>query len=210
MRHEMQMERLLIKDRVIVSLLFVTVIWTVKVAEVLFGLNLSQYGVLPRHLDGLWGLLLMPLLHADFGHVGANSVPSFVLILATLQFYPKVAGRVIVGTSVTSAGLVWVFARPAMHIGASGLIYALAAFLFFSGIFRRETKAIAVAMLVAMLYGSMVWGVLPIYPDVSWEGHLFGGVAGGLFAYRYRWTDRAIETDEEWDDQEATSPYNTH
>lgn len=181
-----QAERISVKDRLIAALLFVASIWTVKVIEVVFHMDFTYLGVLPRSQDGLWGILTMPFLHADFGHVGANSLPAFILIMATLHFYHRISFRVIVGVSFSSAAMVWLFARSAIHIGASALIYGLASFLFFSGVFRRDTKAIAVSMLVAFLYGSMVWGVLPIYADVSWEGHLFGAIAGGLFAFRYR------------------------
>ncbi len=195
-------QEIAVKDRLIAALAFVAVIWSVKVAEVVFHADFGRFGVLPRHLEGLWGLLTMPVLHADFGHVGANSIPAFVLIMATLHFYRKIALRVILGTWLGSALMVWVFARTALHIGASALIYGLAAFLFFSGIFRRDTKSIAIAMCVAFLYGSMVWGMLPIYPDVSWEGHLFGAVTGTLLAYRYRQFNRPQPTPE-WDDGSA-------
>lgn len=190
------------QDRLIFCLGIVFLMWTVKMVEIFTPLNFAHFGVLPRTLSGLVGVLTMPFLHADLGHLSSNTLPTFLLLLATVNFYPKVSGRVILLVVILSGGLVWCFARPSYHIGASAMIYGLAAFLFFSGIFRRDTKSIAVALLVAFLYGGLVWGILPLYRGVSWEGHLFGAVAGTVLAYRYRQVDRAPEPD--WDEDEAS------
>jgi len=188
------------RDRLIVSLLVLVAIWTVKVVELQTQSSFSHYGVLPRTLVGLRGVLLMPLLHRDVAHLAANSVPLFVLTLALLNFYPKVSLRFMIAAPILCGALVWGFARQSFHIGASGVIYALAAFLFFSGVFRRDRKSMGAAMIVAFLYGSMVWGVLPIYPETSWEGHLFGAISGWVLAILWRNVDRPQPP--EWPDEE--------
>lgn len=198
------------KDRLLLALGFVFVMWTVKIVELLFHLNFAVYGVYPRHQSGLKGILTMPFLHADWAHLMSNTLPAFLLILATFSFYRSVAGRVVILISVVSGFLVWVVARPSYHIGASALIYGLAAFLFLSGVFRRDRKSIAVALLVAFMYGSMVWGMLPIYPGVSWEGHLCGAVTGGFLAYVYRHRDPPHRYEWEEEELEEDTSYPIH
>jgi membrane associated rhomboid family serine protease len=177
-------------NRLLFTLAMVALIWTVHLAQVVLHLDWGQAGVIPRTLKGAGGIALMPFLHRDFGHLIANTVPLAVLILGTLQFFPSVGTRVLLGVHLMSGSLVWLLARPAIHIGASGMIYGLGGFLFFSGVFRRDVKSLAVACLVAFLYGGMVWGVLPMDPQISWEGHLFGAAAGTACAWLARKSDR--------------------
>lgn len=177
-------------NRLIIALVYLAIIWTVHMIKRGLNLDWDQWGVLPRTERGAWGILFMPFLHRDFAHLISNSAPLFVLFLSTLQFYPRIGIRVLLGVQLMGGGLVWAFARPSFHIGASGVVYGLGAFLFFSGWFRRDTKSMAIACIVAFLYGSMVWGVLPTQPDISWEGHLFGAFSGVLMAYLHRNVDR--------------------
>lgn len=176
-------------ERVIITLVYLALIWTVHIFQYATGIDWRNWGVIPRTEEGLWGILFMAFLHQDFNHLINNSTPLAVLFLCTIQFYPKACKPTIVGIHIVSAALVWLFARTSIHIGASGVVYGLGTFLFFSGWFRRDVKSMGIACIVAFLYGSMVWGVLPIKQGVSWEGHLFGALTGIFFAYFFRKTD---------------------
>ena len=184
---------------------FVVLIWVVHILQGFFVHGLRDLALLPRHIEGLYGIVFHPLLHADFGHLFNNSIPLLVLGFLLYNAYKGIAGRIFFIIYFLTGILMWFFARPSWHLGASGVVYGLAAFLFFSGIFRRHTKLMVISMLVVFLYGSMVWGVLPLDPTVSWEGHLFGALTGIMLAWVYRregpqrpvyWKDEE-DTDEE-------------
>lgn len=168
---------------------FLLVIWTVFLTEYLLGVRFVEYGLWPRSPEGAIGILTSPLIHADFNHLFANSVPLFVLGAALFYFYPSIALRVFILIYLFSNIWVWGMAREAYHIGASGLVYGLAAFLFVSGVIRKEPRLMAISMFVAFLYGSFIWGIFPeLFPDknISWEGHLMGMLAGVIFAIYFR------------------------
>ena len=173
-----------------ISLIFPTflliVLWLIKVVETAEGWDLAFLGVFPRRASGLIGILSAPFIHANFNHLINNSVPLFILSLAIFFFYHKVAFRVHLYAWLFTGIAVWMFARPSHHIGASGLIYAFAAFLFFSGFIRQNINLLAISLLVAFLYGSMVWGIFPYKPDMSWESHLMGLMTGLGLALYYR------------------------
>ena len=173
-----------------VSLIFPTFIlimlWLVKVIELSEGLDLSFLGVFPRRLSGLIGIITSPFVHANFDHLLNNSVPLFFLSVAIFFFYHKVAFRVYFYGYILTGLAVWLLARPAYHIGASGLIYAFGSFLFFGGIIRQNINMLSISLLVTFLYGSMVWGIFPYKPDMSWESHLMGMMVGLGLAIRYR------------------------
>lgn len=188
------------KNSFLITFYFVLLIWLIKGSEYFFEINLSFLGVYPRELFGLIGIATMPLVHGSFSHLASNTIPLIVLGSAILYFYPKSSLRVIVIIYVLPSLLVWLFGRESYHIGASGIIYGLAAFAFFSGLIRRDTRAIALALLVTFLYGSLVWGVLPTRPNVSWEGHLFGGLTGIIASIIYRKYDPYKKYD--WEDEE--------
>jgi membrane associated rhomboid family serine protease len=97
-----------------------------------------------------------------------------------------VAARVWGIIYILTGSLVWIFGRQSEHIGASGLIYGFAAFLFFGGIFRKNTRLLAISLLVLVYYGGIIWGVLPLDPRISWEGHLFGALSGIFAAYIFK------------------------
>lgn len=166
--------------------LVVALIWIVYAFDRVFSLDLYRYGVLPRAIKGLWGILISPFVHGDFNHLVSNSTPILVLGWLLVYFYPKAAWRVVVACWAMGGLWVWTTARDSYHIGASGIIYGLAAFLFFSGVFRKRIALMAVSLIVVFLYGGMIWGVLPLRVGVSWESHLFGGIAGVLMAWFYR------------------------
>lgn len=145
--------------------------------------SLDQYGIRPRDLDGLWGILCAPLLHGGFGHLAANTVPFLVLGWFVLAGRKGDFFLVSVIVIVLGGAGVWL-AAPAnsVHIGASGLIFGYLGFLLSRGLFERSLGSILVAVIVGLLYGGLIFGVLPGEPGVSWQGHLFGFVGGAIAA----------------------------
>lgn len=168
--------------------IFVILMWLVKIVEVLFGLDFSNHGIYPLTKSGLWGILFSPFIHADFGHLFNNTLPLFFLSIALFYFYSEVAFRVFFSTYFLTGLLVWLGGRASWHIGASGLIYGLASFLFFSGIIRKHFRLIALSLLIVFLYGSMVWGIFPgVYKqNISWESHMLGFISGAILAVWYK------------------------
>lgn len=194
-------------NALILPAVLVLVIFLVLLVDEVLGLGLARFGILPRDPVGLRGILFAPLLHGDLDHAVGNSTALLMLGWALMYFYPRSAGRVFLFTWLVSGAWVWISARDSHHIGASGVVYGLAAFLFMSGVLRRQRTLMALSLLVVFLYGSMVWGVFPIVPRISWEGHLWGAVGGTLLAWYYRKLPAAIQDpvpvlDEDDEDEE--------
>lgn len=193
------------KKRFYISLvyagLFLLIIWMVWFVEVMLDLDFAKYGLFPRKISGLQGILFAPLIHANITHLFDNSIPLLVLMTALFYFYPDLSLRIFLWTYLMVGVWVWVGGREAYHIGASGLVYGLASFLFFSGIFRNYIRLMAVSLLVVFLYGSLIWGIFPIKEGISWESHLFGGVAGLTLAIFYR-KSGPQKPEHHWDDEE--------
>lgn len=179
---------------------FVALLWVIHLVSL--GPELQRFGIRPREPAGLVGLLFAPLLHGDFSHLIANSMPLVVLGTGMLYLYPQAAFRVLLGVWLGTGVLVWLLARPALHIGASGLVYGLFAYIFLAGLIRRDLRALAAAMLVFFLYGSLAWGVLPLRAGVSWETHLIAAVIGLLAAVYYRRLDIPPRKRYAWEDEE--------
>jgi len=163
---------------------FVGVFWLVEIVDtVFFERQLDIFGIAPRNLTGLRGVLFAPFLHGNFRHLVSNTVPFailgwLVMVQETRDFW------IATGMSMLVGGLgVWLFGSPGLHVGASILIFGYLGFLLLRGYFQRDTVSIAVSIIVFLLYGSAIWGVLPTQMGVSWEGHLFG-FAGGAAAAR--------------------------
>jgi len=174
---------------VTIPLILLFVMWMVKLVEVVFKMNFAFLGTHPLHADGLPGIILMPFIHGSFNHLLANTGSFLVLSVALFYFYRDIAVKILVWIWLLSGIWVWFGGREAWHIGASGIIYGLASFLFVSGIIRKNTQLAALAMVVAFLYGSLVWGMFPdFFPkeNISWEGHLGGFVAGIILAVYFR------------------------
>ncbi|MCX6330166.1 MAG: rhomboid family intramembrane serine protease [Bacteroidia bacterium] len=166
---------------------FIFFMWMVKIIEVLFETNFSNYGIYPLSLRGLSGIIFSPFIHADFKHLFNNSLPLLLLSLALFYFYSEIALKIFLWTYLLTGILVWFGGRNAWHIGASGIVYGLASFLFFSGIIRKYFRLIALSLLIVFLYGQMVWGIFPgIYKNVSWESHMLGVFSGIVLAVWYR------------------------
>jgi len=172
---------------IIIPGVFVFLMWLVKIIELLFDIDLSAFGIYPLEVKGLPGIIFSPLIHKDFNHLFSNSIPLLFLATAVFYFYSEVATKVFIWTYLLTGIFVWFAGREAWHIGASGLIYGLASFLFFSGIIRRYFRLIALSLLVVFLYGSMVWGMLPdFYRNVSWESHMLGFFSGIILSVWFR------------------------
>jgi membrane associated rhomboid family serine protease len=188
----MNEERGKIIQSLIYPAVFVVLIWLVKLFEITFKIDLTPYGLQPLHISGLLGILTAPFLHEGLSHLVANSIPLFLLGSLLFYFYREIAWKVFLLIFFITGFWVWVFARgDAVHIGASGVVYGLAAFLFLSGILRRESKLMAMSLLTVFLYGGMVWGIFPqLFPlkNISWESHLMGLLSGTILAIYYRKT----------------------
>ncbi len=195
--------RKLIKS-ITLPLSFVLLLWIIKTLEYFLGMNFYNWGIYPLTVDGLKGIITAPLIHKDFKHLISNTLPLLISSVGILYFYRKFALKAFLGMYLMIGIWTWCFARPSYHIGASGLVYGFVFFLFFSGIFRKDTAAMAISMLVTFLYGSMVWGILPVVEEISWESHLMGAVAGIFFAYYFR-KSGDITPKHVWNDEEDTS-----
>lgn len=200
------------KKRFIYSLVFpaffLFLLWAVKVFEITMELSFTQGGVFPRTIGGLKGILFSPLIHGDWKHLLDNSLPVFFLSLALFYFYRDIAYKIWLLIYFIGGILLWGVGREAYHIGASGLIYGLAAFLFLSGIIRKVRTLTAISLLVVFLYGSMIWGLFPFDFKVSFEAHITGAVSGILLAFLYRNEGPVPEPsilDEEEEDEEEDS-----
>lgn len=169
-----------------IPLVSVVSIWVIYWIEIRFGYNFNKYGILPRDFIGLRGIFLSHFIHSDASHLFNNSAPLFVLLAGLFYFYKEVAFKVLIYGILLSGLFNWVIGRESYHIGASGVIYLLFSFIFFSGIFKKHYRLIAMSLVVIFLYGSMIWLILPTEDRISWEGHLAGFVIGLFFAYLYR------------------------
>jgi len=182
-------------------MLLVLLIWIVKFFELGSGIDLSEFGVYPRKVYGLIGILTAPLIHDDVKHAFANSVPLLVLGFLMYNAYRKVAIKSVLIIWLLSGLGIWLIGRPAYHIGASGVVFGINFFIFFSGLFRLDMRSLALSLLVAFAYGSMVWGIFPVDWKISFEAHAMGALSGVVLAWLYREVDRPPAV--HWDDEET-------
>lgn len=162
------------------------IIWLFFFIDWIPGIQLGIYGLYPRHLDGIIGIIMAPLIHSGWDHLLSNTPPILFLVGLIFFFYRPIALQVLIFIWLGTGMLVWIFGRPVYHIGASGVLYGLVAFLFWNGIFRRDIKSIALSLLVLFYFGSLITGVLPGQEGISWESHLLGGISGIITAYLFR------------------------
>lgn len=166
--------------------LYVVLIWVIYWIEIQFSFNFNKYGVYPRTIEGFRGVFLTHFIHSNTNHLFNNSVPLFVLLSSLFYFYKDVAYKVLLFGGFFTGFITWVIARESFHIGASGIVYLLFSFVFFSGIIRKHFRLVALSLIIIFLYGSMIWYVLPIKEGMSWEGHLSGFITGLFFAILFR------------------------
>ncbi len=170
---------------------FVALLYVIELIDVLLGNRLDAAGVMPREAEGIDGIAFAPLLHGGWGHLAANTVPllifGFLILLAGVMRWLAVTAVVWV---IGGVG-VWLIGPPnTVHIGASILAFGWLTFLLLRGLFSRSAQQIAIAVILLFMYGGLLWGVLPGQPGVSWQGHLFGAVGGGLAAWWFGGQDR--------------------
>jgi membrane associated rhomboid family serine protease len=185
---------------------FAIVLWLVKIFESVTGLSTVEYGVYPRRLSGLLGILTAPFIHGSPAHLISNTLPIVILGTSLLYGYPK-AARIVVPVLFVATGLgVWLFGRESYHIGASGLASGVMFFVFTIGVLRWDPRAIGLSLIVFFLYGGMIWGVFPMDPEISYESHLSGAITGVTLAFLLRRLDSAPPAKRySWEDEpEAT------
>jgi len=173
----------------LIPLLFLFIAYSIKLIETLEGISFVTLGIKPLSVEGMPGIIFSPLIHGDWNHLFANTVPVFVLGTALFYFYKEISFKIFVFIYLFTGAWVWIGARTgSWHIGASGVIYGLGSFLFFSGLLRNYIPLIAISLVVVFLYGGLFWGVIPVTWDLpySWEAHLFGGISGLVLAFIYR------------------------
>ncbi len=206
----------LLRKAFTITVCFALLLWLIKLMEISLALDLTRYGVYPGRLSGFFGMLWAPLIHGSLSHLFANTAPIIILGTALLYGYPKSA-RIVLPVVYFGSGLgVWLFARESYHIGASGLSFGMLFFVFTIGTLRWDKRAIALSMALFFLYGSMVWGIFPGDPRISFESHLCGAAIGVALAFILRNHDPAPpkkqyswEGDEEADES-AGSDLDTH
>ncbi len=177
---------ILMKIKWLIPVVFVLLMWVVFIVQLVLNLDVSSLGIYPKDSTTLLGIFTSPLIHGNWNHLISNTLPVLILGMILFVMYEKMALTVWILNYILTGLLVWLFARSSYHIGASGIVYGLASFLLFSGFFRMDIKAIAVASGVAIFYGGMVWGILPLKEGISWESHLFGGIVGFGLAFLFK------------------------
>ena len=190
--------------KLIIPLTFPILLWVIYLVTNLFNFYPYKLGILPRNFSGLVGIFTSPLIHGGFSHLISNTAPLVFMGLGIFYFYPRVSYRVFTIIYLGTGILVWIFGREVYHIGASGIIYGFVSFLFFSGIFRKDNRSIALALIVIFLYGGLIWGVLPVEKGVSWESHLFGAIVGLISSFIFRKVDPPKRYD--WEDEKSDTP----
>lgn len=167
-------------------ILFVMIIWLVYWYEIRFSIIFNSWGVYPRTIEGLKGILFSPFIHGSVQHLFNNSIPLLVLTTALFYFYKKDSWRVLIYGLLLTGFITWLIGRPSYHIGASGMVYMLVAFLFFKGAFSKYYRLMALSLGIVFLYGGLLWYVFPIEKGISWEGHSAGLATGFLFSLLFK------------------------
>ncbi len=171
-------------DSLVIPLRLVFIMWAVFLLALIIGNDLAFLGIYPRKITGLIGVFTAPFIHGNFVHLVSNTIPLLFLGAILFVFYDEIARKVFFICYFLTNFLVWIFARPSIHIGASGLVYGIAFFLIFYGLFKKELKSIIISVAILIMYGGLIYGVFPNQQGVSWESHLLGGLVGiGVASY---------------------------
>ena len=179
---KLELRRMLLAAVIPTFLLFI--MYLLKALEVGMEWDFTRLGVYPMQKRGVFGIFAHPLIHSSFKHLLANTIPLFFLSWCLFYFYRHIASYILFSVWIGCGILTFLIGKPGWHIGASGIIYALAFFLFFSGILRKYVPLVAISLLITFLYGGMVWNMFPQFAKEtsSWEGHLSGAIAGTFCA----------------------------
>ncbi|HZG00007.1 MAG TPA: rhomboid family intramembrane serine protease [Chitinophagales bacterium] len=210
---EQDIQRKKIFVSIYISALLVASMGLVHLLQIALGTHWYAWSIEPREITGLRGILFAPMLHSDWEHYVSNAVAMLVLFAVTIFFYRLVAYRVLVWVWLLDGIGVWLLGRDSFHLGASGLVYGLAAFLLFSGMLRKNRSLTAISMFVVVGYGGLIWGMMPVLDHISWEAHLFGFLAGIALSVVYRTQGPQNDPLPEWyheedsDDDAATNPF---
>ncbi|MDR2973045.1 MAG: rhomboid family intramembrane serine protease [Bacteroidales bacterium] len=203
-----EFERELFLHAILKSVIIVSVLWVVFLINDIFRFHWNDYGLLPRDIAGLSGIFTMPFLHGDLPHLCSNSIPLLVLLFSIFYFFHKKSVLLLMMTYLLAGIFTWIIGTNGVHIGASGIVYALAFFLITISILKQEPKLMAFSLIIIFLYGSIVWGFFPqLFPEknISWEGHLAGSITGVVLAFFYKNEGPAkkvyFEDEEEDDDR---------
>ncbi len=180
------------------SIGFLVLLWIIQLIQWIYGVYWTFLGVYPLKLRGLVGIITMPLVHGGFKHLISNSFPLLFLVFTLFYFYKNKAINVLFFIWITTGIWLWLFAREAWHIGASGLIFGLFGYILFSGILSKKKELIAISLLVWFLYAGSIWGILPGKPEISWEGHLLGLLSGTLLAFYHYFQSRKLNKNSEY------------
>jgi membrane associated rhomboid family serine protease len=175
------------------GLLLTGLMWLVTILANVYGHEIGKFGIYPGKLSGLAGVFITPFLHKDFVHLLSNTFPFLILSAMIFYSYRKVSVWVLAGSIIITGLATWLLARPAYHIGASGVVYAMASFLLFSGVFRRDRSSGAISFVIMFLYSSMLYGIFPSDEKISWESHALGGFTGLLLAFVFRHVNRPAQ-----------------
>jgi len=167
-------------------ILFVILIWLIFWIEFRFNVDLKSFGIQPRKIEGIYGIMLSPFLHLSLEHLINNSIPLFLLSSAIFFFYRTISWKIIFLGIFLSGFLTWIIGRDSTHIGASGLIYVLISFIFFKGIISKNFNLMALSLIVVFIYGGTIWYIFPIKENISWEGHLSGFIVGIILALLFK------------------------
>jgi membrane associated rhomboid family serine protease len=199
-----------LRRSLLIAAAFTMLLWLIAVLEFVCGVGLARYGVYPRQVHGLIGILAGPLIHTSWAHLAANTGPVFILGTSLLYAYPRSAKLVIPVVYLGTGSLVWLLGRESLHLGASGLTFGVLFFICTVDLLQRYKKAVALSLIVFLLYGGMLGGLFPKDPGISFESHLAGAVVGTVLGIllqrrdpppprqRYSWEDE-VEADEPGD-----------
>jgi len=187
--HFKDFEKELFFHSLIKSVIIITILWIAFLINDIFVFHWNDYGMKPRSLGGLFGIFTMPFLHGDYTHLFSNSVPLFFMLFSIFYFFHKKSTLILLMTWFMVGILTWIIGTEGIHVGASGVVYALAFFLVTISVLKQEPKLMAYSLIIIFLYGSIVWGFFPqLFPDkhISWEGHLAGAITGIVLAFFYK------------------------
>ncbi len=175
-----------LKRAFLIVFCFTAVLWLIKIFAFMFNFDFFYLGVRPQHTSGLIGIFTAPLIHSSFEHLISNTPAILILGTALIYGYPRSCWMVLTIIWLLTEVGVWFTARPFFHFGASGLTYGIMAYIFVIGILRRDRLAIVLSLIVFFLYGTMIWGIFPHQPGVSYETHLWAAGLGIICAFVFR------------------------